>query len=42
LSGLTWGATMFPKNEHLPFWKTPLFWAAGVAIFFGVLQWIFW
>ncbi len=42
LSGLTWGATMFPKNEHLPFWKTPLFWAAGVAIFFGVLQWMFW
>ena len=42
LSGLTWGATMFPKNEHLPFWKTPLFWAAGVAIFFGILQWMFW
>jgi hypothetical protein len=33
---------MFPKNEHLPFWKTPLFWAAGVAIFFGILQWMFW
>jgi len=33
---------MFPKNEHLPFWKTPLFWAGGVAIFFGVLQWMFW
>ena len=42
LEGLTWGATMFPKNEHLPFWKTPLFWACGVAIFFGVLQWMFW
>jgi SSS family solute:Na+ symporter len=42
LSGLTWGATMFPKNEHLPFWKTPLFWAAGVAVFFGILQWMFW
>ena len=42
LSGLTWGATMFPRNEHLPFWKTPLFWAAGVAIFFGILQWMFW
>ncbi len=42
LSGLTWGATMFPKNEHLPFWKTPLFWAGGVAIFFGILQWMFW
>jgi SSS family solute:Na+ symporter len=42
LAGLTWGATMFPKDKHLPFWKTPLFWAAGVAIFFGILQWIFW
>jgi solute:Na+ symporter, SSS family len=42
LAGLTWGATMFPKNEHLPFWKTPLFWAIGVGIFFGILQWMFW
>ena len=42
LAGLTWGATMFPKNEHLPFWKTPLFWACGVAVFFGILQWMFW
>jgi solute:Na+ symporter, SSS family len=42
LSGLTWGATMFPKDEHLPFWKGPLFWGAGVGIFFGILQWIFW
>jgi SSS family solute:Na+ symporter len=42
LAGLTWGATMFPKDEKLPFWKTPIFWAAGVAVFFGVLQWIFW
>jgi SSS family solute:Na+ symporter len=42
LKGLTWGATMFPKNEHLPFWKTPWFWGAGVGVFFGVLQWMFW
>ena len=42
LAGLTWGATMFPKDEHLPFWKTPIFWGAGVAVFFGILQWIFW
>jgi solute:Na+ symporter, SSS family len=42
LAGLTWGATMFPKNEHLPFWKTPMFWAIGVAIFFVILQWMFW
>ncbi len=42
LAGLTWGATMFPKSERLPFWKTPLFWAAGVGVFFGILQWVFW
>jgi SSS family solute:Na+ symporter len=42
LEGLTWGATMFPKTEHLPFWKTPWFWGAGVAVLFGVLQWMFW
>ena len=42
LCGLTWGATMFPRNENLPFWKTPLFWAGGVALFFGFLQWMFW
>jgi SSS family solute:Na+ symporter len=42
LEGLTWGATMFPKTEHLPFWKTPWFWGAGVAVLFGILQWMFW
>ena len=42
LEGLTWGATMFPKDEHLPFWKTPWFWGAGVGVFFGILQWMFW
>lgn len=42
LAGLVWGYTRFPKAEPVPFWKTPLFWAAGVAVFFGVLQWLFW
>jgi len=42
LQSLTWGATMFPKDEHLPFWKTPWFWGAGVGVFFGILQWMFW
>ncbi len=42
LTNLTWGATMFPKDEQLPFWKTPLFWGAGVGVFFGILQWMFW
>ena len=41
LAGLVWSYTMFP-GRTLPLWKKPLFWAAGVAIFFGVLQWMFW
>ena len=42
LTGLVWSATVFPKGEPMPLWKKPIFWAAGVAIFFGVLQWVFW
>jgi SSS family solute:Na+ symporter len=42
LIGLVWGYTELPKAEPLPFWKTPIFWGAGVAVFFGVLQWMFW
>jgi solute:Na+ symporter, SSS family len=42
LAGLTWGATMFPRSDRLPFWQTPLFWGTGVGVFFGILQWIFW
>jgi SSS family solute:Na+ symporter len=42
LVGLVWGATKFPRAEPMPLWKKPIFWAAGVAIFFGVLQWMFW
>jgi solute:Na+ symporter, SSS family len=42
LNGLVWGCTEMPEPEPTPFWKTPLFWAAGVALFFGVLQWVFW
>lgn len=30
------------KPEKLPLWKTPIFWAAGVAVLFAVLQWMFW
>lgn len=42
LIGLVWGYTELPKSEPVPFWKTPLFWAIGVAIFFAALQWAFW
>ncbi len=42
LTGLVLGYTELPKAEPLPFWKTPLFWGAGVAVFFAILQWMFW
>jgi SSS family solute:Na+ symporter len=42
LKGLVWSATVMPKGEPMPLWKKPIFWAAGVAVFFGVLQWVFW
>jgi SSS family solute:Na+ symporter len=42
LTGLVWSYTNFPKAEALPLWKKPIFWAGGVAIFFAILQWIFW
>ncbi len=42
LTGLVWGYTKFPKADSMPFWKTPIFWAAGVAVLFGILQWVFW
>jgi len=42
LQGLVWSYTKFPPAEAMPVWKKPWFWAVGVAIFFGVLQWVFW
>jgi SSS family solute:Na+ symporter len=42
LAGLVWGYTTFPKAEPLPLWKKPIFWGAGVMVFFAVLQWMFW
>ena len=42
LSGLVWGCTQFPQEEPVPLWKKPIFWGAGVAVFFAVLQWMFW
>ncbi len=30
------------KPEKLPLWKRPIFWACGVAVFFAILQWMFW
>jgi SSS family solute:Na+ symporter len=42
LTGLVYGQTMFPDERGMPIYKRPIFWACGVAIFFAVLQWIFW
>ncbi len=42
LEGLVWSYTKMPPPEPMPIWKRPVCWAVGVAIFFGVLQWMFW
>jgi len=42
LKGLTFGFTSIPKDTNLPFYKKPVFWSCGVAIFFAWLQYIFW
>lgn len=42
LTGLTWAYAQIPKAEKVPLWKSPIFWGAGVAVFFAVLQWMFW
>lgn len=42
LNGLTWACTQIPKSEQVPLWKKPIFWGAGVLVFFVILQWIFW
>ncbi len=42
LTGLVYGRTAIPDERGTPIYKRPVFWACGVAIFFAVLQWIFW
>ena len=42
LKGLVYGYTEIPGDRGLPLYKRPIFWGAGVAVFFAVLQWIFW
>lgn len=42
LHNLVWSTTPMPKGEPMPIWKKPIFWACGVAVFFAILQWIFW
>jgi SSS family solute:Na+ symporter len=42
LTGLVYGCTELPSEEHLPLWKRPIFWAAISAALFVILQIIFW
>jgi SSS family solute:Na+ symporter len=42
LVGLVYGYSGIPTDRSLPIYKRPVFWACGVAIFFVILQWIFW
>jgi SSS family solute:Na+ symporter len=42
LVGLVWGTTTMPIEESVPLWHKPIFWAAGVALFFAILQVVFW
>jgi SSS family solute:Na+ symporter len=42
LTGLVYGCTVLPSEEHLPLWKRPIFWAVISAALFLILQMIFW
>jgi solute:Na+ symporter, SSS family len=42
LTGLVYGYTRFPDDGGLALYQRPVFWGAGVAIFFIILQWVFW
>jgi SSS family solute:Na+ symporter len=42
LTGLVWGRTSIPSEKQYPLYQRPVFWACGVAIFFALLQWMFW
>jgi SSS family solute:Na+ symporter len=42
LTGLVYGVTELPSEQHLPVYKRPIFWAVVVGAVFMVLQAIFW
>jgi SSS family solute:Na+ symporter len=42
LTGLVYGCTVLPSEEHLPLWKRPIFWAVISAALFLILQMVFW
>ena len=42
LDGLVYGCTVVPKEEDVPIYERPLFWAAVVIVVFFILNIIFW
>jgi SSS family solute:Na+ symporter len=42
LTGLVYGCTELPSEQHLPIYQRPIFWAGVVAIVFLALQIMFW
>jgi SSS family solute:Na+ symporter len=42
LVNITYGYGVLPRQEQLPLYKRPIFWAGGVAVLFAILQWLFW
>jgi SSS family solute:Na+ symporter len=42
LKDLVYGLTPIPKQEHVNWFQSPIFWGAVVAIVFVILQIIFW
>ena len=42
LDGLVYGATILPKEEPVPFYRTEWAWAIAVVIIFAVLNILFW
>ena len=42
LTGLVYGATDIPSEQHVPVYKRPIFWAAVVAAAFFILNFLFW
>ena len=42
LNGLVYGATVLPKEEPVPFYKSEWMWAVVVMVIFAALNIIFW
>jgi len=42
LTGLVYGLTPIPKEEHVSIFHRPVFWAAVVAVAFVIVNIIFW